>query len=84
MAPADDDDAKRRQDISDVMREERARRRPIDLDAIRERLRLRRDYWTLLNSRDEKMFREFLTELGWSADSAEFQRFVRAWRALRK
>ena len=78
------DDERRQQDIEDVIREETARRRPIDMEAIREAIRLRRDYWGLVRGADEATFREFLTELGWKPGSPEFERFVRDWRALQQ
>lgn len=84
MARPDDKDEKRRRDIEDTIREEVSRRHPIDMDAIREGLRLKDDYWLLVRGGDEKKSREFLTALGWESGSPAFERFVRAWRALRR
>lgn len=85
MARHDDKDVeRRRRDIEDVIREEVSRRHPIDMDAIREGLRLRDDYWALVRGRDEEKFRAFLTALGWEPGSPVFERFVRAWRGFQR
>jgi len=42
--PPEGDAKGRDRDIADVIREELARRRPVDADAVRERRRLERDY----------------------------------------
>jgi hypothetical protein len=82
--PREKDEAKRRREIEDVMREKISRRRPIDMDTIREAIKLREDYWRLLRSKDETAFWDFLSALGWKPGSREFEHFVRLWRAMQR
>jgi hypothetical protein len=77
------EDEERQREIEDVIHEETARR-PVDLEAIREAIRLRRDYRALLRTANEATFRKFLTELGWRPGLPEFESFVREWRALQR
>ena len=81
--PGDKDDEKREEEIEDVIREEVARRRPIDTDAIRRRQRQRRDALLRLRNVDEPTLRRLLiSEYGLTLGSAELDDVVRAWRAI--
>ena len=81
--PGDKDDEKREEEIEDVIREEVARRRPIDTDAIRRRQRQRRDALLRLRNVDEPTLRRLLiSEYGLTPGSAELDDVVRAWRAI--
>ena len=72
-------------DIQDVMKSERRRgRRPIDIDARRERDELLKILRELLKERDERGFMQAMRAYGWSDDSAEFQRALKIWRAKPK
>jgi hypothetical protein len=67
-------------DIRDVMKEERSRgRRPIDIEARREREELLRILRELLRERDREGFLQAMRAYGWSDDSPEFQRALKIW-----
>ncbi|MBI3635868.1 MAG: hypothetical protein HY216_06575 [Candidatus Rokubacteria bacterium] len=82
--PDDDPAEKRKRDIADVIREERRRRRPLDVDQLRDAQKIRRDYLWLIRNADEATFRKALSDLGWKPGSPEFEARVRAWRELRR
>ncbi len=69
-------------DIRDVMKAEQSRgRRPIDIDARREREEMLKVLRELLNEGDEAGFMQAMRAYGWGDDSAEFQRALKIWRA---
>jgi len=81
----DKNNEKRQEEIEDVIREEVARRRPIDTDAIRRRQRQRRDALLRLRNVDERTLRGLLiSEYGLKPGSAELDDVVRAWRAMKR
>ncbi|HEV8384618.1 MAG TPA: hypothetical protein VGQ11_07080 [Candidatus Acidoferrales bacterium] len=72
-------------DIREVMKAEQSRgRRPIDIDARRERDELRKILRELLKAGDEQGFMQAMRAYGWSDDSPEFQRALKIWRATPK
>jgi hypothetical protein len=72
----------REQDIADVIREEVARRRPIDMDEVRARNRRRSGFLAMLRGIDETTFRKILNDHGVKPDSPQFAELLAAWRAL--
>jgi hypothetical protein len=80
---ANRDDEQRQRDIADVIREEIARRRPIDMEDIRTRLQERSDILAVIRGRDEKEFRRVLSDY-FEPDAPEFEQLVAVWRALRR
>lgn len=80
----DEPDDERQRDIADVIREEVARRRPIDMDDIRARNRRRSGFLTLPRGIDERTFRKMLSDHGVKHDSPQFAELLAAWRALQQ
>jgi hypothetical protein len=71
-------------DLDDVIREEQSRgRRPVDMDARREREALREGFRQLLRLGDEALLREAMRALGLDDESPEFVRALEAWRRQR-
>jgi hypothetical protein len=72
-------------DIRDVMKAELSRgRRPIDIEARRERDELLKVLRELLKEGDEQGFMQAMRAYGWSDDSPEFRRALKIWRAKPK
>ena len=72
-------------DLEDVYREEARRgRRPIDIEALRERRILRRDYLKLIRDGTEEEFLNALRALGLQDGSQEFEGYRQIWREVRR
>ena len=71
-------------DLQEVMAEETRRgRRPVDVAAQRQRLRLLKAFKEALELGDEEVFKQaIIRELGQRPGSLEYARSLRIWRAF--
>lgn len=70
-------------DLDDVIKEERSRgRRPVDTDIQRERELLRKGFWKLIQTGDERQFLRAIRGLGLQDDSLEFETILKLWRQI--
>jgi hypothetical protein len=77
-------DKERNRDLEDVRKEETRRgRRPLDVDAKRERDKLLRDLGTLLRLGTETEFVAAMRAVGLQEGSAELEQALRIWREFR-
>lgn len=71
-------------DVEDVRREEMSRgRRPVSLEARRQRQELLRDLRKLLEIGTESDFVAAMRALGFEADSSRWDELIRIWREYR-
>lgn len=74
-----------RQDIKNVMREERSRgRQPIDTDLEALRKDFQRDFESLLYEGDRQKFKSFLIAHGQQEDGEQFQHSMCLWSTYQK